>query len=153
MIDIFYECLKIDSNIKLILVGDGEGKKKCEEKVAALKIRDKVIFTGIRKDVHKLLQVMDVFVFPSLYEGLGITVVEAQAAGLPCVISDCVPKECVVTMDRVTIKNLEQSAAEWAQHILQRAKDGKKNCIDEVKAAGYEITTAAKQLEEYYLQK
>ena len=153
LIDIFYECLKIDSNIKLILVGDGEGKKKCEEKVAALKIRDKVIFTGIRKDVHKLLQVMDVFVFPSLYEGLGITVVEAQAAGLPCVISDCIPKECVVTTDRVTIKNLEQSAAEWAQHILQRAKDGKKNCIDEVKAAGYEITTAAKQLEEYYLQK
>ena len=72
------------------------------------------------------MQAMDVFVFPSLYEGLPVTMIEAQAAGLPCVISDCVPEECIVTDELVVTKNLRDSSVEWAQEIMCCANKKKK---------------------------
>lgn len=153
LIDIFSECVKRNLNTKLLLVGDGEDRQKIQDKVRNLGIQDKVIFTGIRSDVNELLQAMDVFVFPSLYEGLGISVVEAQAAGLPCIISDSVPNECIVTEGLVSKKKLKDSPVEWAHHIIEQADMPRKDHIDEVKMAGYDIVSAAGKLETFYLEK
>ena len=152
LIDIFSECVQRNSNTKLLLVGDGEGRQKIQDKVRDLGIQDKVIFTGIRSDVNELLQAMDVFVFPSLYEGLPVTMVEAQAAGLPCVISDHISKECIVTSGLVTGKSLNESPERWAECVLQQSYRNRESHIEEIRTAGYDISTAAKQLESFYLR-
>lgn len=153
LVDIFAECVKRNKNVKLLLVGDGDGKKNIQDKVKAMEIQDKVIFAGVRTDVNELLQAMDVFVFPSLYEGLGISVIEAQAAGLHCVISDAVPDDCIITQNLVEKVHLADPAYEWAEIIMERRKIQRNGYADMVKAAGYDITDAAKKLEKFYLSK
>lgn len=80
-----------------MLVGDGGLRESIKTKVDKLGLFDSVIFTGVRLDVPELFQAMDVFLFSSNYEGLGIVVIEAQAAGLPCVVADAISKEAFVT--------------------------------------------------------
>ena len=70
--------------------------------------------TGVRSDIPELLQAMDVFIFPSHYEGLGISIIEAQAAGLPCLISDTIPKDCVITSHLVIPYSLKNPPSMWA---------------------------------------
>lgn len=152
LIDIFNECLNYDSDIKLLLIGDGEGKKRIQEKVNALKIQDKVIFAGVRSDVQDCMQAMDVFVFPSLYEGLPVTMIEAQAAGLPCIISDRVSEECIVTDGLVTLQSLKESPNRWAEQIMEVWNRPRKTHREELQKAGYDIQTAAKKLEEFYIE-
>lgn len=152
LLEIFQEILKKNCKVRLLLVGGGDGLTSMREKVYNMGLQDKVIFTGIRSDVNRLMQVMDVFVFPSLYEGLPVTMVEAQASGLPCVISDHVPEECIITKGLVTKKKLDELADEWASHILQQAQRSRENHMEEIKMAGYDIVTEAKQLEEFYLE-
>lgn len=153
LIDVFYECVKRNPNAKLLLVGDGDGRKEIEEKVISLGIQNAVEFLGIRSDVNQLMRRMDVFVFPSLYEGLPVTMIEAQAAGLPCVISDHVSEECIVTKNRVSVMKLTDSAEKWAEHLLERAKEKKIDTTEEIIENGYDICSAAKKLERYYIDK
>lgn len=153
LLDIFSECVKLVSNAKLLLVGDGEGKTQIQEKAKLLGLEDKVIFTGVRSDVADLLQAMDVFVFPSLYEGVPVTMIEAQSSGLPCVISDGVPKECVITSGLVTTMRLTDMPHDWAKHIVERSQIKRENHLSEIQAAGYDIVMAAKELENFYLTK
>lgn len=91
---------------------------KIQAKAHALGIAEHVRFLGVRSDVADLMQAMDVFVFPSLYEGLGIVLIEAQAAGLPCVVSDTIPREAYLT-DLVTAERLSSSTETWADNILE----------------------------------
>lgn len=153
LVDIFAECAKKNSDVILMLVGDGDRKKKIEDKVNKLGLGEKVIFTGVRSDVNELMQAMDVFVFPSLYEGLPVTLIEAQAAGLPCVISDYISEECIVTSNLVSIMKLSESATGWGEGILKKVEDGHRNIAEEIEKSGYDIKIAAKKLEKYYLNK
>lgn len=153
LIDIFFECVKQNSNVKLLLVGDGNNKKKIQDKVDYLGISDKVIFTGVRTDIPELLQAMDVFVFPSLYEGLPVTLIEAQAAGLPCVISNCISDECVVTDGLITYKGVDESPDKWAKCILEQVSNSRRNHMEEIQNAGYDVVSAATWLEDFYLKK
>lgn len=153
LIDIFVECLKLNSNVKLLLVGDGNDRKKIQDKVDHLGIHDKVIFTGVRNDVPELLQAMNVFVFPSLYEGLPVTLIEAQAAGLPCVISNRISDECEITNGLIIFKGVNESPDEWAKCILEKMSHPKCDHIKEIQSAGYDIVSAASWLEEFYLKK
>lgn len=152
LLEIFQEVLKKQSQARLLLVGGGEGLEIIRKKANELGINKEIIFTGTRTDVNELMQAMDIFVFPSIYEGLPVTMIEAQAAGLPCVISDRVSEECVVTSGLVTYKKLEDSPKQWAEYILQLVCEKKGNYIEEIKLAGYDIVTAAKWLEDFYLQ-
>lgn len=153
LMKIFETCTELQADSKLLLVGDGEGKNRIEQKVREKNLQDKVIFTGVREDVNRLLQAMDVFVFPSLYEGLPVTLMEAQAVGLPCVISDQVSEECIVTRNLISCVPLKQSPTQWAALLLQKSRRGKEDHRKEIKEAGYDISTAAKKLERYYLRK
>lgn len=153
LLDIFSECVKLVPNAQLLLVGDGEGRNHIQDKVKKLGLEDKVIFTGVCNDVADLLSAMDVFVFPSLYEGVPVTMIEAQASGLPCVISDGVPKECIITSGLVTTMKLTDMPCGWAKHIMERSQTKRENHLNEIQAAGYDIVTAAKELENFYLTK
>ena len=137
----------------MLLVGDGELRSKIEAKAQRLGLSDRVIFTGIRADVPDLMQAMDVFVLPSFYEGLPVTLVEAQASGLPCVISDKVSSECMVTRGLVTEMNLSDTPEQWAEHILSRRNAERTDRYEEVSASGYDIVDSAKRLEQFYLKK
>lgn len=86
-----------------MLVGDGDGRGKIEDLVKEKNLQEDIKFLGMRDDVYNILQAMDVFVFPSLYEGLPVTLIEAQSAGLPCIISNQVPLECKMS-DLIHVK-------------------------------------------------
>lgn len=151
LIDVFNEVQKVKEDSVLMLVGDGDLRPEIEQKVRDLQIENKVIFTGVRSDVNDLMQGMDVFLFPSLYEGLGIVLIEAQAAGLRCVISDTIPKDGVLT-DDVTCISLAQSPVVWANEILKYQKYKRSNNKEIIKKADYDIKNNAKTLEQFYIE-
>lgn len=149
--NIYAEVQKRQADARLLLVGDGSLRSEIESEAHSLGLSEKVIFTGVRSDVPALLQAMDVFVFPSLYEGLPVTMIEAQAAGLPCFISDKVPLECKIT-DLVTQIPLQASAEQWAEKILAAQNPERKDTYNEIVAAGFDIVENAKWLQDFYLK-
>ena len=151
LIDIFNEIHKIKNNTKLVLVGTGEKETEIRKKVDELGLSSCVIFAGYRNDVNKIMQAMDVFLLPSLYEGLPVVGVEAQATGLPCFTSrGVVTNEAKITYSFNYI-SLKKSAQEWAETILNSDLT-RKNTEKDLKNAGYFIEDSAKELEEYYLR-
>lgn len=140
-------------NAKLLLVGDGNLRGIIENEIEKLGLKENIIFTGVRSDVADLMQAMDVFVFPSLYEGLPVTMVEAQAAGLPCVISDNVPSECIITEGLVTKCSLNDSDDVWANYILKSINKQRRDTRNEIINAGFDIKESAKNLEKFYYKK
>lgn len=151
LIDIFAELKKQNRNAVLLLVGDGGLRSEIEEKIRQLGLGDIVIFTGIRSDVPALMQAMDVFVFPSLHEGLPVTLVEAQAAGLPCFVSDGVPDDCHLT-DLVHTVSLREPPKKWAETILAADITTRKDTQPALLQAGFDIAQNARWLQEYYLE-
>ncbi|MGE7856167.1 MULTISPECIES: glycosyltransferase family 1 protein [Bacillus] len=101
LIDIFAQLIEYRPNSILLLVGDGPLRLDMEKKVEKLKLTDKVKFLGIRSDINRLLQAFDTFVFPSIYEGLPVTLIEAQGAGLPCIISDTITQDVDLDLNLV----------------------------------------------------
>lgn len=152
LIDIFASLHKKEQNTRLLLVGDGALRTKMKEKVQSLGLADHVIFTGIRSDVPDLLQAMDVFLFPSLYEGLPVTMVEAQAAGLPCVVSENIPTDCDLTtlVRRVA---LTDSPDHWAEEILSATALPRRSTYSEIVNAGFDIIENARSLQQFYSTK
>lgn len=118
--EIFKYIKENDSDTVLLLVGEGSLKEQFEKRAVELGIRDRIIFTGVRSDIPALLSAMDVFVFPSLYEGMPNTVIEAQATGLPCVIADTITREADVT-GLVDYLPLSAPVKEWGQIALNKA--------------------------------
>ena len=152
IIDIFREVHKKDKNTVLILIGDdtqGEGER-IHQKVKQGNLEKSVIFLGIRNDISDLLQAMDVFLFPSLFEGFGIAALEAQAAGLYTVVSEKIPEECRIT-DLIEVVNLSDSIEIWKDKILQLPKR-RRNTFVEIKKAGFDIKENAKTLQKFYLE-
>jgi glycosyltransferase involved in cell wall biosynthesis len=148
LLDVFRELLKTEPGAKLVLVGDGELREEMEQKAAALP-SGAVRFLGVRSDIPELLQAADVFTFPSRFEGLPVTMIEAQAAGLPCVMSDRITDECVLT-DLVTTLPIDDPKA-WAEEILKKRGTPRTDRLAEIQAAGYDISTAAEKLAQFYL--
>jgi glycosyltransferase involved in cell wall biosynthesis len=154
LIDIFYEVHKKNPDAVLLLVGGGELddalKNQMKQKVEDLGLADSVHFLGVRKDVNEVMQAFDLFLLPSLFEGLPVTMVEAQASGLPCVISDKVPIQCDIT-GNVKVVALEDAPSKWADVVLDFVKKfERKDTFDKIKKAGFDIKENAKWLEEFY---
>lgn len=150
LIDIFAALLKKEPNAILLLVGDGEELPKIRAKAQNLGVAERVRFLGVRSDVAELVQAMDVFVFPSLYEGFPVTMVEAQAAGLPCVVSDVIPHDAYLT-DLVTPLSLSESPEAWAEKILEKRDTLRTDRRAEIAEHGFDITAEAEKLQEFYL--
>lgn len=152
LLDIFAALLRREPKAVLLLVGGGEDMTKIQAKAQALGVAEHVRFLGIRSDVADLMQAMDVFVFPSLYEGLPVTMVEAQAAGLPCIISDKVPPECILTDGLVDALPLSAEPEAWAEKMLEKREVPRTDRRSEIAAHGFDITTEAVKLQEFYLE-
>lgn len=149
LIEVFKEIHKRKPNAMLVLIGEGELKGAIEKKVEELNLTNNVLFAGVRSNVYELLQAMDIFIFPSLYEGLGIVAVEAQAAGVPCLVSDEVPKEAFLT-DLIKSKSLSSGAIEWAEDAIKLGDYKKQNTLLEIMNAGFDILEQSKELETFY---
>lgn len=150
LIDIFDEMVKQNSNCKLLMIGKGEKEQIIKDKVKNLNLENKVIFEGFKDDVSGYLNAMDYFVFPSLYEGLGIVLIEAQANGLKCFTSkDVVPLDAKVTPQLQYIK-LEDSSFKWSSIILSNNKD-RQNTYEFFKESKYFIQDTVEILNKQYL--
>ena len=137
-------------NSKLLWVGDGPLRVEIEKKAIETGIFDHIVFTGVRSDVYRLLQGMDAFILPSFFEGLPVSAIEAQAAGLYCFISDKVTKEVAITdmCHFLTIDNMEL----WADEISKlNARYEHPDTTIRIKDAGYDIRTSSKWLQNFYI--
>ena len=151
ILEIFSELVKLHPSSVLFLVGEGDLEEETKKRASELQIAEKVIFAGVRNDVEKILQAMDIFVLPSLYEGLGIVAVEAQAAGLPCIISDRVPLECERTKGLVHQISLQEDASVWAKKICALSSVERIDRSSEIIETNYDIKDNALKLEQLYL--
>lgn len=153
LIEIFNQVLYKNPNSTLILLGAGTLSEKIKNKVEILNISDKVKFLGVRNDVPKIMQAMDVFVLPSKFEGLGIVLVEAQANGLRCYASENkVSKEAQVT-ELLEYINLDKAASEWADAILTKeCESPRESRINQISKEGFEIRKQAQKLEKLYIK-
>lgn len=148
LIDAFAELLEKRNDAHLLLVGDGELRGEIESRIHELKIEDHVTMTGNRNDVAELMQAMDIFAFPSLWEGLPVTLVEAQTAGLPCVISDTISKDVDVSP---LIKRLPIDSSDvWAEELAKEHE--KMNVTEQVRNAGFDVRVAVRTLTELYMK-
>lgn len=151
LIDIFNEIHKQNKNTILLLAGDGPLKEEIENKVKELELDKFVKFLGQRNDANKLYQVMDAFVLPSLYEGLPVVGVEAQAAGLPCFFSTDMTKETKV-LDTTEFIELTESPKDWASLILKKLKSYKRtDATQEITNNSFNIKIESEKLEKKYL--
>lgn len=151
LLEIFKEVLKKNKNAYLILIGDGEDKQKIKECIKKLNLMNKVKIIPPCENVNDYYQAFDTFVFPSLYEGLGIVLIEAQCAGLMVYTgNENIPKDVKVTSNLQFI-SLKESANIWADDILNNTNYIRKNHYEEIKKSGYDIDNEVKILENYYL--
>lgn len=150
LIDIFFEITKLKNDAVLVLVGVGELMGSIKNKVNSLGIGEKVMFLGKRDDVQNILQAIDIFVFPSIYEGLPGAVVEAQASGLKCIISDSISNEVAFT-DLVNVISIDNPPIVWAQEIISNSNYKRRNTYDEVRKNGFDVKTVADYLTEFYI--
>ena len=149
LIDIFEEVHERDDNAILVLIGYGKLKKDIFKKIDKLGLRDYVVDLGGREDIAQFYNAMDCFVLPSFYEGLPVVGIEAQATGLPCVLSSEITKETQVT-DLVNFVSLKRSPEEWAKIILKWKNYQRKDVSEEITQKGYNIEEEARVLQDYY---
>ena len=151
LIDIFEKIYRQENNSVLLLIGVGELEEQIRNKVEKLNLTSAVKFLGLQEGIPSLLQAMDVFVFPSLFEGLPVTLIEAQANGLPCVISDVITNEVNIT-NNIEYLGLEKESEEWASHILKYKEDtNRKDMFEVICEKGFDINANVRWLEEFYL--
>ena len=150
ILEIYKRIVQNHKNTVLLLVGNGELEEEIKSKAAQLGIDNNIMFLGARDDVNELLQAMDVFLFPSHYEGLPVILIEAQSAGLPCLVSDAVTNEVQIT-DLVEFISLHKSTDYWVDAVLKYSKDyERKNTFNTIKNAGYEVRSSVKNIQELY---
>ena len=149
IIEAFSRALTDDKEMILMLVGEGELLSELNEKVNRLQIGDNVRFMGRRDDVADLMQAADLMVLPSLREGLPGVAIEAQAAGLPCLLADTITAQAKVT-DLVEFLPIDKGIDIWAKRLLFYRGFKRRDTSSELKQSGYDIHDAAKTLENFY---
>ncbi|MDO4340595.1 MAG: glycosyltransferase [Eubacteriales bacterium] len=149
LLKIFAAILKRKSDARLLLVGTGELEEALKEEADRLLIKDRVIFYGTTSEIPQMLWAMDAYLMPSVYEGLPVTGVEAQAAGLPMLVSGSVSRELRLTK-LVHYMSLKRPAKEWAAAAVALAERGREDCREELRKKGYDIRDIAKEVGEIY---
>ena len=148
LVDIFEQIRKQRSNATLMIVGDGSLREELQKYVDEKGVSDACIFTGRTTEVNEMYQAMDAFVLPSLYEGLPLVTVEAQAAGLPCIVSTEVPAPNITGL--CLHLNLTESDEHWADFILKHINENKNDPREAFEHSEYDIKKVAKKLQDYY---
>ncbi|OTN89484.1 hypothetical protein A5819_001976 [Enterococcus sp. 7E2_DIV0204] len=150
IVELFNEVLKKKENAKLILIGEGPLKLELEKKVLAYGIKDKVTFLSNTDNIHNYYQIMDIFLFPSNYEGLGMVAVEAQISGLPVITSTKVPIDAKIS-NRFYQIDLKKHKEQWLECLLTLPVEERMRNISEANNNGYNIYIEASKLLNYYV--
>lgn len=153
LIKIFNELCTKSSKIKLIIVGNGPLEAELKDYVKRLAIEDKVCFFKPMENIENIYQAIDVFVMPSIYEGLGIVLIEAQTSGIPCIVSNAIPKEAKITKEYKEL-DLNNSIKQWASEIekVLEKLPIRRTRSEELVKYNYDINIEAKRLEEFYME-
>lgn len=152
LIDILKKMLEHNSNCKLLLIGNGGLKNQILDKAKSLNVLENIVFVDNTNDIQGYLSAMDVFVFPSLFEGLGIVLIEAQASGLNCFVTDSLPAEISLTNNLKRL-SLKQSPEVWAKEILESTSnyDDREKINEVVSKSDFDVKKTAKIIENYYI--
>ena len=156
ILDVFYRIHKEHPETCLMLIGDGSLRQEITQKAREMGLEDAIIFIRQSDRVNEMLQAMDIFLFPSIWEGLGISLVEAQASGLNCVVSDIIKDEVCVT-ELIEKHSLSEGAEKWANVLWsileanQNKERSSEKYIKELRKAGYDERDAARYLQEIYI--
>ena len=154
ILEIFKKVLELNKNSLLILVGSGPLQSGILKNAKEMNIESNIKFLGVRSDVNEIINAFDVFLMPSLYEGLGIVLVEAQANGIPCIVSDTIPKEADINAGLINFLALKDDVKKWSEAVLKANRI--LNTQDPqfaAKEAGYDIHEVASWLQKFYLEK
>lgn len=151
LLKIFREILNINNKYKLLIVGDYNNvlKKELDEYVKKFNMSDNIIFTGFKINSNEYLNAMDLFLFPSTVEGLGIALIEAQANGLKCIVSENIPEEAKISENVLTVKLSDER--EWINEIINIDKT-RKNCEEQINNYGYNIKKMVNELQMEYIK-
>lgn len=149
LINIFNDIKSKNPNSKLFLVGDGELHEKIQKQVDEFGLHNDVIFLGIRNDVDRILQGLDVFIMPTRFEGLSLALLEVECAGLPCLTTDVVPKEAKVTSN-FHFLSLNDTPQQWADIALKYKNSERSNGLKKIEKCGFDKVSAAKAWFEIY---
>lgn len=154
LLDVFAEVVKLKqrSNYHLYLVGEGGLKEEIVNKIDELGIKDNVTLLGVRNDVEMLLQAMDIYFFPSLFEGLPVSLIEVQSSGIKCVISDGIPGEAILVEENIEVVSLQKSKEYWAEKIIENSIYERQDVSDIIRQKGYDIAENARLLEIKYTE-
>lgn len=152
LIEVFEQIYRRDKNYILLIVGEGPLNKELRDLVRKRRLTDSVIFTGRRDDVPALLSAMDIFLLPSFFEGMPVCALEAQASGLPCILSDSITQE-VKALDTTEFFSLSKSKEAWAEKILEvKRSDNREEGVKKIERAGFDIKSVSLQLEKKYME-
>lgn len=151
LIEIFRKYSEINKDAVLLLAGDGELKSEIKKAVADYKIEDKVIFLGVRSDMERIYQAFDIFLFPSLFEGLSVALIEAQAAGIPCVVSENISPQTIIT-DIVEKLPIDKGVSCWIEKLKEKETAERYDNYESVVEAKFDIESNVKWLTDYYLK-
>lgn len=150
IVDVFFSLLQQKIEAVLVLVGDGDQRNYIQEKCKSLKIESKVLFLGVRQDVSDIYTAFDRFLFPSLYEGFGIALIEAQAAGIPCIYSDIIPKETNILKTNNVILPLNLGVEPWVRALLDDNLEVKMSTASIIRECGFDIDIEKDKLVNLY---
>lgn len=153
LLKVFKEISLICKNSILLMIGEGELLNDIKKQALETGIDEKCMFLGNRADVPELLNVMDIFLFPSLFEGFPISVLEAQTNGLPCIISEKITEEVCITK-KVKRISLEQTTSYWAEAVMEQLhkNERRESPIKDIEQAGYSVQAASDKLHQLYME-
>lgn len=155
LIQVFQQVQEVVPQSHLCLVGNGELEKTVRQQVKALGLEEHVRFLGVREDVNQLLQAFDIFVFPSRFEGIPVTLVEAQASGVRCIVSDRITQEADIGLNLLEYLPIENSKV-WAEILcrqysaLEQLRVQRRSNKEQIIQSGYDIQTTAGLLQQFY---
>ena len=152
LLEIFRSFINENPQGILLLIGDGSLRDAIQKQISSLRLTDHVRLLGVRSDIPRLLQAMDTFVMPSLSEGLPVTLVEAQASGLSCLIADHISRDVQLT-DLIHYQSIHSPADDWVKKINQISamSQDRSDMSESIKHAGYDVSTLATKLADFYL--
>lgn len=151
VIDVFREFYQQHKNAYLLLIGNGDDREMLEKKIADLRLKDRIKMLGLRRDVDRLYSAMDCFVFPSLHEGFPLTLVEAQASKLPCVVSDAVTRKTKLN-ENVSFLSIQCSPEQWCETIQSLLKTDRELIDITALLKNFDVNEVTSQLETIYLE-
>ena len=150
-IDVYQKIYEKEKDSMLLLIGDGEQRPHIESRISESGLVDSVFLTGVVPNVPDFEQAMDIFLMPSFFEGLPLSLIEAQISGLKCFVSTGIPQEVDKT-GLVTFLSLNDGADKWAETIIANKHYARRSYVEDLKTAGYDAETSAKDLQAFYLK-